>query len=92
MSTRDHLSLVVFSGVVDEQLVVFVATFRVARLTLQTRTLWLVGVATVTRVTFDLPECKDLKIVFFFFFFLKKKKKLKNQKQSRKEKIKIIIK
>ena len=32
MSTRDHLSLVVFfSCVVDEQLVVFVATFRVAR-------------------------------------------------------------
>ena len=46
MSTRDNLSLVVFfSGVVDEQLVVFVATFRVARLTLQTRKLWLVGVA-----------------------------------------------
>ena len=90
MCTGDHLSLVVFSGVVDEQLVVFVATFRVARLTLQTRTLWLAGVATVTRGTFDLPECKDLKIVF-----LKKKteksktiKKGKNQNNNKMKKIK----
>ena len=37
----------------------FVATFRVARLTLQTRILWLVSRPTVTRVTFDLPECKE---------------------------------
>ena len=44
MSTRDHLSLVDFScrGAVDEQL----DLLRVARLTLQTRKLWLAGVAT----------------------------------------------
>ena len=45
----------------------FIATFRVARLTLQTRKLWLVGWLvgwsvwrpTVTRITFELPECKQ---------------------------------
>ena len=41
----------------------FVATFSVARSTLQTRKLWLVGGMsrpTLTRVTFDLPECIEL--------------------------------
>ena len=41
------------------------ATFKVARLTLQTRKLWLVGWSmsrpTVPRVTFDLPERKEQK-------------------------------
>ena len=36
-----------------------VATFRVARVTLQTRKLWLVSRPTVTHVTFDLPECTE---------------------------------
>ena len=47
----------------------FVATFMVARLTLQTRKLLLVGVATDRNasVTLDLPECKEP------FFFKKKK-------------------
>ena len=41
-----------------EQLIV---TFRVARLTLQTRKLSLVSRPIVTRVTCDLPECTELK-------------------------------
>ena len=36
-----------------------IATFRVARLTLQTRKLWWMSGPTVTRVAFDLPECKE---------------------------------
>ena len=40
-------------------LLVLVTTFRVARLTLQTRKLWLVSRPTVARVTFDLPKCKE---------------------------------
>ena len=51
----------------------FHATFRVARLILQTRKLWLVSRLTVTRVTFDLPECKE--------FFQKKKKKRKETQE-----------
>ena len=37
----------------------FVATFRVERLTLQPSKLWWMSPPTVTRVTFDLPECKQ---------------------------------
>ena len=56
---------------------ILIATFRVARLTLQTRKLWLVSRPTVTRVTFDLPECKQL-------FLKKKKKRKRKQKQNKK--------
>ena len=36
-----------------------IATFRVARLTLQTRKLWWMSRPAVTRVTFDVPECVE---------------------------------
>ena len=44
-----------------EIVVQFAATFGVARSTLQTRKLWWMTRPTVTRVTFDLPECEELK-------------------------------
>ena len=44
---------------IDKRKIITIATFKVARLTLQTRKLWLVGWSmsrpTVPRVTFDLP-------------------------------------
>ena len=50
-----------------------IATLKVARLTVQTRKLWWMSGPTVTRVTFDLPECKEP--------FEKKKKKRKQKKK-----------
>ena len=53
-----------------------IATLRVARLTLHARKLWLVLPPTVTRVTFDLPECKEPE----------KDKKKENEKRKLKKK------
>ena len=76
---------------------VFFSTCRVARLTLQTQKLRLVGWwmsrPTVPRVTFDLPECKDIiknlrKTTFFFKNKIKKKenKSIKSTKKHQKMK------
>ena len=55
----------------------FIATFRVARLTLQTRKLWLVGVATDRDAPLACPNVKT--------FFSKKQKKEKKRKQKKKQ-------
>ena len=52
-----HLMLVSLPDAVYHVLFSLVATLRVARLTFQIRKLCLVGVETVTRVIFNLPEC-----------------------------------
>ena len=61
-----------------------IATFRVARLTLQTRIRWLVGVA--TRPSRALPlTCLNVKNSKFFFEKNKNKfRKMKNQKKTKK--------
>ena len=66
-------------------LFLFVATLKVARLTLQTRKHWLVDVATVPRVTFDLPEFKPPKNKMY-----KKSKMKRNKKNQKNQKIKKI--
>ena len=57
----------------------FVATFRVARLTLQTRKIWWTSRPTVTGVTSDPPECKEPQN--------KKKKMKRNARKNEQEKI-----
>ena len=63
-----------FHGGKDQDLV---ATFRVARLTLQTRKLWCRnGPSRALPLT-----CPNVKKTFCFFFFFKKKRKQKNKKK-----------